>query len=60
MSWSTLNFLWIIPVGSGPIFVAAVLLYAAWRTRWSHRRDGEGRDFQHSYAGSMPSRTEDR
>jgi hypothetical protein len=59
MSWSTLNFLWLIPVGSGPIFVAAVLLYAAWRSR-SHRRQGEEQDFQHSYAASKPSQTENR
>jgi hypothetical protein len=58
MSWSTLNLLWLIPVGSGTIFVAAVLLHAVWRSRWSHRRDGEGQGFQHSYAASKPSRTE--
>lgn len=57
-SWAALNFLWLVPVLGGVVFVAAVLLYAVWRS-YRPQRDWGAR-VEQSYAGSKPTLVDDR
>jgi hypothetical protein len=57
-SWAALNFLWLVPVVIGVVFVAAVLIYAVWRTYQPGRSVAARRDWdgpvESGYAGSKP------
>jgi hypothetical protein len=71
-SWAALNFLWLVPVVIGIAFVAAVLVYAAWRTYspqrsqvasgWPERagRRVWGVPVEPGYAGSKPGSANER
>jgi hypothetical protein len=57
-SWAALNFLWLVPVVLGVVFVAAVLIYAVWRTYQPSRPIEAPREWgdaiEADYAGSKP------
>lgn len=64
-SWAAINFLWLVPIVIGTVFVAAALLFAVWHSYWPPRLPAlGGREWaepvEQGYAGAKPTLPDNR